>query len=71
MADRIANQVTYSIQIELAHDVGPVSLDRSNADVQGRRHLLVGLALHEELNDFPFARAQAVAPFSTDLSVSR
>ena len=56
--DRVAGETSDLVDIELPHEMVAVLLDRLNTDAQGRRNLLVGLTLGNQLEHLPFARTQ-------------
>src|SRR5579862_6280882 len=61
IANRKPDQFTQRGHIELTHDVGAMRLNGPDAYAEGRRNFLVGLPLHQKLNDLSFTRAQAGA----------
>ncbi len=58
VADGVANEVGYGMQIEFVHDVGPMRIHRLDADAKRDRNLFVGLAFGQELNNLPLACRQ-------------
>jgi len=56
VADGVENEVAEGMEIELEHDSGAVTLNRSRADQQFRAYFSVRLADGQKRNDLAFAR---------------
>src|SRR3954468_11733311 len=56
------DEVGQRVEVELAHDRGPVCLHRLHAQVQPRRNRLVAVPLGQELNDLPLPRGEPLGP---------
>lgn len=54
VADRVEREVGDRVQIELAHQVCPVSLGCLHTQAEGNRDFFCGLALGDELDHFTF-----------------
>lgn len=59
-ADGVEDDIGHAVQFELLHDVGPVSCHGEVAHVQHGRHLFVGFAFGQELQNFLFALCQEI-----------
>jgi hypothetical protein len=55
-AHSVAREIGHGMEIELAHEVGAMSLRRLDAEAQSHSHFLAGLSLSQQLDDFAFAR---------------
>src|SRR5580658_10628065 len=56
--DRVQNQFRSSVQIQLLENIAAVSLYRVEAQIQQRRHILVILALGQQLQYLALARRE-------------
>src|SRR5690348_17244477 len=53
LAHGVENQLGSAVQVQLFQDIAAVCLDGVQAQPKQRRHFLVGLALGEQLKNFP------------------
>ena len=61
IANRVAHEFAYRVDLQFSHDVGAMSLGGFNADPEERRRFFAASALREQLNDFTFPGRQPIA----------
>ena len=61
VANGVADELGDRVEIQLEHDVGPMSLGSLHADAEKTRDFLIAFSLGEKLKDFPFAGSQTAS----------
>src|SRR5271165_2639159 len=59
IADRVDDQLGGLVGPQNVHHIGTMDGDRVGTEVEHSRNLLVGLTIHDHLQDFKFARGEA------------
>jgi hypothetical protein len=59
----VTHELAYGVELELSHDVGTVGLSGFDTDAEGDGDLFATLTFGKELNNFAFARCEAIAEY--------